>query len=179
MSGGQAFFISFLTAAIVSVGINVGFKLAAEKEEAAPAVEESKDVAVPNLTGLSVAAAKARIQQVGLVPGEVVEEESEAVPKGEVIGSIPERFTQMREGLVVKIKVSAGVARVEVPDVRRKHPRKATKLLEDAGFKVEQKNILNEDFMFDRVIRQDPEPKSLAARGSTVTITVNTDEGYY
>jgi serine/threonine-protein kinase len=182
VSGGQAFFISFLTAAIVSVGINVGFKLAAEKatpEPVAPVVEEPKEVTVPNLTGLSLAAAKARVQQVGLVAGEVVEEESDKVPRGEVIGSIPERFTQLREGLIVKIKVSAGITEIDVPDVKRKHPRKARKMLEDAGFVVEQKNILNEDFPFDRVVRQEPEGGGKAAPGSTVIITVNTEEENY
>ena len=65
---------------------------------------------------------------------------------------------------------------VPVPKVRRLAPAKARRALEDVGFKVEVRKITNEEFMFDRVLRQEPKGDELAKKGSTVIITVNSGD---
>jgi beta-lactam-binding protein with PASTA domain len=51
---------------------------------------------------------------------------------------------------------------------------RATKLLEDAGFKVGTKKYgSSDDFDEQQIIRQDPAEKTMAPPGSLVNLTIN------
>ena len=65
---------------------------------------------------------------------------------------------------------------VEVPNVRRMPEKKAIATLEKAGLKADIKRISNEEFMFDRVLRQTPAAGEKLKRGESVTITINSED---
>ena len=86
----------------------------------------------------------------------------------------PGAGASLRRDHPVAVVVSAGPAFVTVPDVTGQSTGRARQLLEDAGFTVEETEILG-DLLGDRegtVRRQSPEPGSQARPGSTVRIII-------
>jgi penicillin-binding protein 1A len=66
--------------------------------------------------------------------------------------------------------------KVKVPDVFSFPVEDAVRILEDAGFDVDQVEEESKKYPLGRVIGQDPEPGTKADRGSTVTIVVSIKE---
>lgn len=179
MDGSKVFFTSLVTALIVSVSVTAGYHFVISKPEPVAKLEPVKPdlVEVPNLAGLTVAEAKTKLESLG-VNVTVEEVESDAVAKGQVISTTPNRYAMVKAGAMVQIKASLGNPMVVVPNVRRMSPAKARKTLEAAGFTIQIKTILNEDYSFDRVLRQEPKADEKAKKGSTVVVTVNTEDKY-
>jgi len=128
---------------------------------------------VPDVRGLSVAAATERLEAVGLsVSGENTEEYDNEVPAGEVIG-IGERPEggSWRPGDTVTLIVSKGVQPVEVPAVVGLSVRDAVTVLEDAGFEAE--TALPEGSLWDvfRVNAIEPRAGTFHVPGTVITIT--------
>jgi hypothetical protein len=63
---------------------------------------------VPNLRGLSTAAAKRALSQANCTAGRVTSHKSSTVPKGHVISSSPSAATQHKAGTKVALSVSRG-----------------------------------------------------------------------
>ena len=126
-------------------------------------------VTVPNLNGTSESSAKSQLADVGL-KASVTKQESESVPKGTVIQTVPLGGAKVFRGDRVELIVSDGPPPVEVPDVVDLPREEAVRELEAAGFKVE----ISEGIVtpLDRVFETDPEAGSLAPAGSTITISV-------
>jgi serine/threonine-protein kinase len=72
---------------------------------------------VPDVTGLTVAQAGDALQGVGLRLGEATEENSDRVPRGNIIDQTPEAANELEEGSAVDVTVSAGVAETTVPSL--------------------------------------------------------------
>ncbi len=179
MDGSKVFFTSLVTALIVSVSVTAGYHFVISKPKPVAQMEpvQPELVEVPNLSGLTESEAKKRLEMLG-VNVTVEQEESDSVAKDYVIASTPSRYAMVKKGAIVQIKTSLGNPMVVVPNVRRMPPAKARKTLEAHGFKVVIKTILNEEYSFDRVLRQEPKADEKAKKGSTVTITVNTEDEY-
>ena len=91
-------------------------------------------------------------------------------PRGQVISQRPNNGSAYR-GDTIRLVVSRGPKKVEVPDVRFSRVEDATKALQKEGFEVE---VDEGDFTIGAgVVRsQDPAGGERAPRGSTVTLTV-------
>jgi len=74
----------------------------------------------------------------------------------------------------VRIYVSTGDGKAEVPDVLGKSQNEATRLLEDAGFVVAVNEVYDETVPEGEVISQSVKPEDRIAEGSTITIDVST-----
>ncbi len=74
------------------------------------------DVAVPNVVGLTQAAATTAITSAGLAPGTVSTAYSSVVPSGSVTDSNPAAGTQVIPGSNVRLLVSTGVAPLPTPN---------------------------------------------------------------
>ncbi|HLK68283.1 MAG TPA: PASTA domain-containing protein [Bryobacteraceae bacterium] len=68
------------------------------------------DVAVPDVTGLTKQAAEAVLKNAGLGLGPVTNHSSDSVPKGGVIGTIPDAGTTVSSGSKVGLSISSGPA---------------------------------------------------------------------
>ncbi len=126
-------------------------------------------VTVPNLNGTSESSARSQLADVGL-KASVTKQESESVPEGTVIQTVPLGGAKVFRGDRVELIVSDGPPPVEVPDVVDLPREEAVSELEAAGFKVE----ISEGIVtpLDRVFETDPDAGSLAPAGSTITISV-------
>ncbi len=128
--------------------------------------------AVPNVTGLPLAAAERQIVRADLDPVPV-NQASSSVPKGDVIGTNPPFGTKLAKNSQVKLFVSTGPAAVTVPDVIGDNATSATNELENKGFSVTDKPQPNSTAPANQVVNQSPKGGTSAAKGSTVTIYVS------
>ena len=102
----------------------------------------------------------------------VVQQTSDSVPNGNVIGTDPSAGSQVKRGQTVRLLVSSGPAIVEVPDVTGQSQGDATQTLTNASFKVAVRQEISDNVDPGTVIDQQPAGNDHAAKFSTVTITV-------
>jgi beta-lactam-binding protein with PASTA domain/serine/threonine protein kinase len=101
-----------------------------------------------------------------------VQQVSDSVPNGNVIGTDPSAGSQVKRGQTVRLLVSSGPAIIEVPDVTGQSQGDATQTLTNASFKVAVRQEISDDVDPGTVIGQQPAGNDHAAKFSTVTITV-------
>jgi serine/threonine-protein kinase len=94
---------------------------------------------------------------------------SDTVPEGRVVSTSPATGSTAHVGDTVTVYVSKGPRPVKVPDVVGMKDGDAKKLLEQAGFHVDERKLPGGPH---QVLRQSPPGGSLAPRGSTVVIYV-------
>lgn len=130
-------------------------------------------VRVPDLKGVPLDTARARLTSDGLAAGMVTREFSEDVTRGSVISTDPAAGTSRRSGSAIALTVSKGQP-VEVPDVTGESVEDATSELREAGLKVEvSSEQVTSEFDRGEVAEQSPAPDTRAAEGDTVTLTVS------
>ncbi len=127
-------------------------------------------VKVPDVVGARRDDAVEALTNAGLDPN-VVEVSSDEDP-GMVTAQAPKGGTVVIEGSTVRINVSKGPKPVAVPSVVGLLYDQAASQLQGAGFAVARRDVDN-DQPKDVVVGQDPNGNSLAAKGSTVTLTVS------
>ncbi|GAA2443886.1 Stk1 family PASTA domain-containing Ser/Thr kinase [Streptomyces macrosporus] len=130
-------------------------------------------VEVPDVTGVPLAEARARLKDAGLAPGMVTREFDADVERGSVVRTDPEEGTERRPGAAVALVVSKG-ERIEVPDVVGESEGAARQRLTEAGLKVEvaPERVFSEEEA-GTVARQSPGEGAVAAEGDTVRLTVS------
>jgi eukaryotic-like serine/threonine-protein kinase len=126
--------------------------------------------AVPQVTGLPVAQAKAEITKAGLTP-KVVLRTSSTVNKGIVISANPSDGNKVAPGTVVTLTVSSGPAKIKVPDVVGMQETNAQNALQQ--FTVKTKIDPNSTKPQGTVVRQSPSAGTSLLPGSTVFIWVS------
>ncbi|MCB0997541.1 MAG: Stk1 family PASTA domain-containing Ser/Thr kinase [Acidimicrobiales bacterium] len=105
-----------------------------------------------------------------------VRQETEAddvVEPGKVIRTDPTEGTELEEGSLVTLFVSAGPEPLSVPNVVGDDVAAAEQELRTAGFEVVVEPEESDEVLEDRVIRQDPAGGAELERGGTVTLFVS------
>ncbi|MFZ6004575.1 MAG: Stk1 family PASTA domain-containing Ser/Thr kinase [Actinomycetota bacterium] len=148
----------FLLARSVGVGDN--------EEPTATLVE------VPNVLGKPVAEAEKILTDLGFEV-ETTSETNEDQAAGNVFDQDPERGERVEEGSTVRLKVSAGVEAIPVPNVIGSQIDDARRLLSGQGFTVREEPIPDEDVPVGEVVDQTPGPNEPAPRGSEVVLQVS------
>jgi len=124
---------------------------------------------IPPVTGMSQGDARRQLEAAGFKV-KVVEEFSETVARGSVIGQSPDAGASLRVGAEVTIQVSKGKDLVRVPNVIGQREEQAITTLREQGFTVDvQEQVSPDDGI---VLTQDPIPDFSAPRGSLVIIYV-------
>ncbi|MFE2284965.1 Stk1 family PASTA domain-containing Ser/Thr kinase [Streptomyces sp. NPDC059443] len=131
-------------------------------------------VAVPDLKGKPLEAAKTELTSAGLAPGIVTQAFSQDVPQGSVISTDPAADGPKRAlDTAVALVVSKGRP-VPVPGVAGKPLDQARSALEGAGLKVETApEQVNSPSPAGTVANQSVAAGTQAAAGDTVTLTVS------
>ena len=129
-------------------------------------------VTVPNLVGRDAAEVADILQERGLEPDfeDVV---NENVKRDEVISQNPEAGSEVREGTVVEVRVSAGPGTTAVPDVVGGEEEAAVQALEDAGFKTKVERAYSDTVPEGIVISTSVPAGRQATKGRTITLTVS------
>lgn len=139
--------------------------------------QESDQVEVPDVVGMTLDDAKKELNDAGLGWKIGKQEESAQYDKGYVMGQDPEDGEKVKKNTQITLDVSTGKAeeQVEVPNVVGQDEADAQKTLEDAGFKVESTAVYSSQPQGE-VVATTPEAGTQAAKGSTVTIQVSKGE---
>ncbi|MER5308885.1 Stk1 family PASTA domain-containing Ser/Thr kinase [Streptomyces sp. NPDC002773] len=133
-------------------------------------VSKGAPIDVPDVTGETVGAATARLQEAGLT----VRVAPERINSSEVAGAVAAQSlaegSRAAEGDTITLTVSKGPKLVTVPDVTEKTTDDARAALEDAGFEVEVKKSF--PYLGDTVSGQSVAGGGTAPEGSTITLTI-------
>ena len=131
-------------------------------------------VTVPSLVGGTMAQADSVLKPLGLTSEITKEEFSEDIAKGIIIQSAPEGGGKIAEGGVVKITLSKGPERYQVPQVAKLTADAALKLLSS----IPVDNPVTEEVFDDKipkgyVIGSEPKAGSQVKRGAGIKILVS------
>lgn len=168
-SRGMAWVWVLIALAIAVVGAIVFFWL---RGSAQPEVES---VSVPNVVGMSQAAARIEIQEAGLVfqidaDNPVMDGE---VAEGMVAETNPPAGEEVEEGTTVLVRLSGGATSIPVPDTTGMTLKDAEAMLQEAGFVVDRVDSVNDASQAkDRVIRSNPAAGSTEKKGAKIVLTV-------
>src|SRR5215207_848017 len=129
-------------------------------------------VPVPGVTAQDLFAAGATLSGAGFQVGPIIEQPSDTVPKGGVIGTDPAEGTPLLKGSEVRIIVSTGPSTIPMPSVVNLSRADAELLLNGLlGFGV-QVNLVNAPTKKGIVFAQNPPPNTPLQKGTLVQIYV-------
>lgn len=132
-------------------------------------------VAVPDMTGMTEAEAKAALEEQGLLWNLAEPVESDEVEAGQLVSSDPEAGTEVEEGSTVTLTFSSGVGEVSVPDISSMNVEDARAVIEREGLEWGSQTIVDNepDYEKDRVVRSTPEAGQQVERGTRIDIEVS------
>jgi beta-lactam-binding protein with PASTA domain len=134
----------------------------------------SSDGGVPNVVGLTQAAAVTALSNVGLSLGSVTQQSSETMPAGKVISQDPAAGTSVPNGSAVNIVVSTGPHQATVPDVVGLTESAATAAITGAGLTIGSiTRQSSASVPAGHVIIQNPVAGTSVADGSAVNLVVS------
>src|SRR6266566_3061147 len=151
-------------AAVLLRGIAVGLFFALRK----------KDVAIPNVIGMTLDNAKSALTNAQLTPVEKEVQITEKAPPGQVIDQDPKADSSpVPKGTEVKLITEGEVPMVEVEDVTKRLVNDARERLKAQGLSVVEKSTdLAAGLQPDQVVSQDPAGGKKVKPGSTVELVV-------
>ena len=129
-------------------------------------------VRVPSVVGTDVDDARTTLRRLGL-DAQVTTVPHDTEREGRVLAQDPRANTDVPRGSTVRLTVSGGKAKVQVPSVVGQDAASAAAELGAAGFKVRTVREASATVPRDRVIRTDPGAGAQLDRGSTVTMFVS------
>jgi eukaryotic-like serine/threonine-protein kinase len=129
-------------------------------------------VEVGNYIGQTESEARIRIEERGL-EADIVAEENNEVPAGQVFDQRPVAGTRIEEGETVTLRVSQGKGQVRVPDVAGETLDDAQSRLSDAGLKYRVLQETSDSIDAGKVTRTDPPSGAMAPKDSEVKLYVS------
>ncbi|MBQ7676808.1 MAG: PASTA domain-containing protein, partial [Lachnospiraceae bacterium] len=138
--------------------------------------EESDQVSVPNLLGMTADEAKAALSGKGLGYKAVATESSNQYAEGQITKQSPSANESVDRNTTIKVTLSSGKGELEIPDVKGQIESTAESLITDAGFKCVKEYSYSKDVEQGQVISQTPGGGSLGKEGDTITITISQGE---
>jgi beta-lactam-binding protein with PASTA domain len=137
-------------------------------------VAGGEEVAVPEVIGHNVDEAEMTLADAGLVIKEMGVAKDSSLPEGFVVEQDPEPGIPVRKGRTVKVRVSAGLTEVHVPNVVGRTLRQAELVLSAIGLNVGEVTDVHDDTVpKDHVIDQAPKAREKVNRGTKVDLMVS------
>ena len=141
-------------------------------------VKEGSETRVPDVTGISLQAAEAKLKDAGLGILKGNEEYDQKLPMGSVISQRPEGGATVKTGRRVILTISKGSASATVPPLQGYSLREARFLLEKEGLKPGEITWLYDESRPDGVILGTvPEKGTVMKLNAEVQLLVNRKEG--
>lgn len=132
-----------------------------------------KDITIPQIVGLHESEARLKLENSSLGM-EIADSQPNEKPEGTVIRVIPDEGTTVKENSVVRVILSSGHKKVEVPEIRGYDIATAESMLQRSGLKRGNiERVYNNGVPKDSIIEQDPSPKQKVLEGSEVNIILS------
>lgn len=157
--------------AALAVPLTIGYLIATQLLYPKPPIV-AEGTPVPQLVGLSLAAASQTLAQAGLGDPLTTELPSADWPEGVITAQSPLAGQQTRAGRAVRVAVSTGTPRVAVPDVRGFAAERAKTLLRNLGFEVSD-TVEESAQPAGRVTATEPGPGAQLRLPATVRLRVS------
>ncbi|OMP68557.1 Stk1 family PASTA domain-containing Ser/Thr kinase [Domibacillus epiphyticus] len=122
-----------------------------------PMATAPKDINVPDTTENGLDEAASTLVTAGLAVGESQEEFSADIPEGKVIRTSPEAGETVKEGTKVDLYVSAGKEQSDMADYTGKTLEETRELLEEAGFRNVNVEMVHDESEAGTVLEHNPE----------------------
>jgi beta-lactam-binding protein with PASTA domain len=152
--------------------IDVWIAGAPDRDDAGTGPATGPPVTVPNVVGMSVAAARQALARAGLQIRRVDAQPS-AEAQGTVIGQAPGAGAAARRGQSVDLRASDG-SLARVPDLRGRLPAEASALLQARGLRLGGRTEQTSSAAAGRIIGHSPPAGRAVERGSGVDIVIAT-----
>jgi len=131
-------------------------------------------ISIPNLVGLTQSDAEAKLRDAGLTVGTVTKVSNGTAAIGTVTSSSPKSGTAVDPGTAVNLEISAGPAKLKVPDVVGLTRLTAQAALRGAGLTVGSVRTTHSDYIpADGVSSTDPEVNALVDPESKVNLVLS------
>ena len=136
-------------------------------------------IKVPNFAEMNLDSVKKKIKNLGLELGNVDEEYSDSVPRGEVISQSPNANESVDKGSKVNVTISKGKEikseTINIPDVSGKSVEEAKSILSNAGVGVNpvKGEAAKSEGEAGKVYSQSQSGSLTIKQGEKVTITIN------
>jgi len=140
------------------------------------------EVTVPDLKGMTLTEAKNELEKHNLVLGDNPQYEfSDEYEEELIIDQDHKPNSKVKAGRVISVVISKGPERLEFPDVTTNNPtlENAISIIKAAGFKEENISVVYSPHAIidkDRVIGQDPGPKSIWPTSSPIKLYVSSGQ---
>jgi len=131
-------------------------------------------VAVPELSGMSLEEATAKLRDSRLTLGTVTPSESTDANKDKVVNQRPSSQTQVAQDSAVNLEIGKGVSLVSVPNVVSYTPQEAQKALNEANLQYQEVPQPSSDADKGKALAQDPAPQTQVVPGTVIKVTVGT-----
>jgi beta-lactam-binding protein with PASTA domain len=132
-----------------------------------------RTVEIPDLINSTLENAKVSTEKRGLLVYAVDEIESDEVKKGLIAKQEPLPLSEVRRGSTVKVWISAGSVKVEVPALENVAANEARAELGKLGLDVNEKEVYSEEIAKEFVVSSDPSPGMMVQKGTTVNLKVS------
>jgi len=140
-------------------------------------ISAPKAVEVPEIAGMTEAAARQALEEKKLTVGEVLTESNEEIEEDLIIRTSPAAGTAVREEQKVDLFISSGRATVEFKNYERKKYEEVRAQLTEMGFTVNKEEENNKEIPAGSIISQDiPEGSEVVPSDTTVTFVVSLGE---
>jgi serine/threonine-protein kinase len=126
-----------------------------------------KPVVVPDVTGEPADQAASELKALGLFTT-TKEQFNDKVDQGKVISTSPDAGFRAHQGDTIVLFVSKGPHLFKVPDVTGKQIDDAIKIINQAGFHADAKQIF--PFGPNKVVREDPGANTMQPKGTTIEL---------
>ena len=138
-----------------------------------PAEALGESVEVPDLVDQPIDEAREILRNAGLSVAETVDVPDPSAAEGRVVAQSPLAGQALRPGAGVRLALSAGRARLRVPNLLGFEEGRALSILERAGFHVERSEEIADE-PAGRVARMQPAPGSEQEIPATVVLVIST-----
>jgi eukaryotic-like serine/threonine-protein kinase len=135
-----------------------------------PDLISPKDVSIPDISGMELEEAIAKLEASGLRAGEKEEIPDDEIEEGRVIKTSPEAESTVKENTSVKIFVSTGKEKIELEDYVERSYDDVIPLLEDLNFKDINTTEVFDDSKAGTILSQEPEAGQEIIPDETVLI---------
>lgn len=135
--------------------------------------EETEQVKVPNLLGMTEDEAKAALKKVGLGYKNSGTASSDKYDEGQVCSQSVNAGTEVSKNTTIKVTISSGKGSVSIPNVIGKDEASALSTLSSAGFKYSKSYQYSDTVASGLVISQTPDASTSGKEGDTIALVIS------
>lgn len=136
-------------------------------------IRRQEEVDVPDLTGLTMSEAYERLTALHLFAVKEGDQHNGSIPQGSIISQAPLAGSQVKAGRTIKVILSLGSEKVNMPNVQGKPWREAEIMIRQVGLILAETVRLYSSGEVDTAVLQEPEAGAEVEKGTPVTLVVS------